>query len=91
MSYMDIAHFRTRYPHLVTDTIRSMPCDRASYIVTIDGKPYAGFVTREYAEMAVALWTGEIDGAGVAIPANARPHRGWPAVRGRPLEVIERR
>jgi hypothetical protein len=58
--------------------------------VTIDGKPYAGFVTRAYAEMAIRTWTGEIDGIGNPVQFSERGRRGWSAVRGRSLEIAER-
>jgi len=69
--------------------ICSIPCQRADYVVTIDGKPYAGFVSRAYAEMAVGLWSGEIDGHGFPIAPDERARRGWPAVRGHHLEIVQ--
>jgi hypothetical protein len=47
-------------------------------IVTIDGRPYAGFADRAMAEEAVKLWSGEVTGSS------------WPAVRGRTLPIVER-
>jgi hypothetical protein len=70
--------------------IRPIPCESAEYVVTVDGKPYAGFVNRAYAEMAVGLWSGELDSNGAPVPAHQRTRPGWPAARGRRLEIIER-
>jgi hypothetical protein len=64
--------------------------DGARFVVTIDGKPYAGFLDRSYAEQAVGLWLGEIDGAGLPVPAQDREKRAWPAIRGRNVQIIER-
>jgi hypothetical protein len=70
-------------------TIRPIPCTRARVVVTIDGRPYAGFADRASAEEAVKLWSGEVTGGGV--PISPRPGvSGWPAVRGRALGVVER-
>lgn len=77
-------------PRHVHEPIRPIPCETAAFVVTIDGKPYAGFVTRACAEMAVLLWTGEIDGIGNPIPPSERGRRGWLAVRGKSLEIVER-
>lgn len=70
--------------------IPPIACERADFVVTIDGKPYAGFVTRAYAEMAVALWSGEIDGMGNPVPVYERARHGWSPARGRRLEIVER-
>jgi len=67
-----------------------VPCENAAFVVTIDGRPYAGFVSRAYAEMAVALWSGEIDGKGDRIPFDQRSHCGWAAARGRHFEIVDR-
>jgi hypothetical protein len=67
-----------------------IPSDGARFIVTIDGKPYAGFVDRFYAEQAVKMWLGEIDGAGLPVPFPEREIRAWPAIRGRRVEIVER-
>ena len=65
------------------------PRARARVVVTIDGRPYAGFADRATAEEAVKLWSGEVTGGG--IPISSRPAAsGWPAVRGRTLGVVER-
>jgi hypothetical protein len=72
------------------DAITSIPCDDASYVVTIDGRPYVGFVDRVCAEMAVAIWTGAVDGNGLPVPLHERERHGWPAVRGKLLEIVER-
>lgn len=74
----------------IPNEICSVPCDGARFVVTIDGKPYAGFADREAAQNAMKLWAGEIDGAGNPIPPGDRARRGWKAVRGRRLEVLER-
>jgi hypothetical protein len=79
----------TRRPKDLLDTIRSISCESASFVVTIEGRPYAGFVNRAYAEMAVGLWSGEIDGNGLPVPPHERAGRGWPAARGRRLEILE--
>jgi hypothetical protein len=71
-------------------TICPVPSHDALFVVTIDGKAYAGFVDRRYAERAVEMWRGEIDGAGAPIPAWDRERRAWPAVRGRKLDIVER-
>ena len=70
--------------------IPSIACTGADFVVTIDGKPYAGFVSRAYAEMAVGLWSGEIDGMGNPVPLYERARHGWLPARGRRLEVVER-
>jgi hypothetical protein len=70
--------------------VRAIPCGDASFVVTIDGKPYAGFVSRASAEMAVAMWLGEVDANGEPLPPHEKGQRGWPAVRGRRLEIVER-
>jgi hypothetical protein len=70
--------------------IRSISYENAPFVVTIDGKPYAGFVTRAYAEMAILLWRGEVDGIGNPVPVAERGQRGWSAARGRALEIVER-
>ncbi len=70
--------------------VRAIPCESASFIVTIDGKPYAGFVSRACAEMAIATWLGEVDADGEPIPPDQRGRHGWRAVHGRRLEIVER-
>jgi hypothetical protein len=65
-----------------------IPTSGACAVVTIDGKPYAGFVSREYAEEAVRLWTGLTNGCGFPVPVNQRDRSGWIAVRGRILDII---
>jgi hypothetical protein len=77
-------------PNGLIQPIRPIPCTCAQFIVTIDGKPYAGFLTRAYAEMAVGLWSGEIDGGGLRIPLQLGGRHGWVAARGRRLEIVER-
>ena len=71
-------------------SIRSIPCDGARFVVTIGGKPYAGFYTRECAEEAIRMWSGEINGCGVYLNAADRVEAGWPAVRGLALAIFER-
>ena len=75
------------HPH--AQPIRSIPCSSASYIVTIDGKPYAGFVSRACAEMAVGIWSGTLDGNGFPVAPHERGEHGWAAVRGHRLEIVE--
>jgi hypothetical protein len=70
--------------------IQRIACANAEFVVTIDGKPYAGFISREYAEMTVALWSGELDGSGLPVPPHERAQHGWPAARGRRLEIVAR-
>ena len=70
--------------------VRAIPCASAAFVVTIDGKPYAGFVSRASAEMAVAMWLGEVDADGEPLPPHEQGRRGWPAARGRRLEIVER-
>jgi hypothetical protein len=70
--------------------MRAIPCGSANFIVTIDGKPYAGFISRACAEMAVGLWSGEVDGGGFPISPDERARHGWSAARGHLLEVVER-
>jgi hypothetical protein len=72
-------------------SIKAIPCSGAEFVVTVDGKPYAGFIDRAYAEMAVSLWSGELDGRGLPIPVEERTERGWPAARGRRLAIVEQR
>ncbi len=69
--------------------IRPIPFEGAAFVVTIDGRPYAGFINRSYAEMAVGLWSGEIDGFGEPVPPRDRARHGWAAVRGRRLEIVD--
>jgi hypothetical protein len=64
--------------------------DRARFIVTIDGKPYASFLDRSCAEQAAGMWLGEIDGNGLPVPAHEQHRHAWRAVQGRRVEVIER-
>ena len=68
-----------------------IPCERAEYVVTIDGKAYAGFVTRAYAEMAIQLWSGQVDGHGFPVAPGDRETHGWSAVRGRRFDIVEHR
>ena len=68
----------------------SIPSANAECVVMVDGKPYAGFVNRAYAEMAVRLWSGEVDGMGNIVPLHERARHEWHAVRGRRLEIVER-
>lgn len=70
--------------------IRPIPCERARFVVTIDGAPYAGFHNRFAAEEAVRLWAGEVTGGGLPISAVDRATCGWPAARGHILAVVER-
>jgi hypothetical protein len=69
--------------------IRPMP-DDARFVVTIDGKPYAGFRDRFCAEQAVGMWLGEIDGAGLPVPPKDREARAWRAILGKTLAIVER-
>jgi hypothetical protein len=64
--------------------------ERARFIVTIDGKPYASFVDRSCAEQAAGIWLGEIDGTGQPVPLHERHRHAWRAVQGRRVEVVER-
>jgi hypothetical protein len=82
-------HKMERSPNNTQD-IHAIPCNTASFVVTIDGKPYAGFVSRASAELAVAMWLGEVDAYGEPLPPHERGLRGWRAVRGRRLEIVER-
>jgi hypothetical protein len=70
--------------------VGSIPCEGAEVVVTIDGRPYAGFINRGCAEVAVALWSGETDGGGLPVPQDERTRHGWPAARGRLLEIVDR-
>ena len=70
--------------------IPQIACDGAAFVVTIDGKPYAGFVSRASAEMAVGMWSGALDGMGNPVPLYERARHGWAPARGRRLEVVER-
>ena len=69
--------------------IRPIPCARARVVVTIDGRPYAGFADRATAEEAVKLWSGEAIDEDIPI-APRREALGWAAVRGRSLGIVER-
>jgi hypothetical protein len=71
-------------------TIRPIPVGSAHVIVTIDGRPYAGFINRTHAETAVLLWMGEVNGCGHEVPAEQRAESGWLAVRGHTLGIVER-
>ncbi len=71
-------------------TIRPIPVGGARIVVTIDGRPYAGFLTRAYAEDAIRLWTGEVNGIGIPVPPEHRSACGWHAIQGHVLEVVER-
>jgi len=81
---------RVSPPQIRPTTIRSIPTGSARVIVTIDGKPYAGFLSREYAVDAIRLWNAEVNGSGFPVPLEKRDGCGWQAVRGRVLSVIER-
>ena len=70
--------------------IRAIPVGGARFVVTIDGRPYAGFVNRDCAEQAVRLWAGEVNGCGVPVPDAQRAQSGWLAARGHCLAVVER-
>jgi hypothetical protein len=67
-----------------------IPCHNAEVIVTVDGKPYAGFINRAYAEMAVGLWSGTLSASGLPIDVHEHTKPGWPAARGRCLAIVER-
>jgi hypothetical protein len=73
-----------------TSTIAPVASETAPFVVTIDGKPYAGFVDRFSAEQALQMWRGEIDAGGEPVPPAERERRAWPAVRGRELSIVER-
>jgi hypothetical protein len=73
-----------------THLIRPIPCGGAHFVVTVAGKPYAGFQTRACAEEAVRMWSGETNGCGVVLSLPDRTDAGWPAVRGLPLAILER-
>ena len=77
-------------PSLSANVICAIPAGSASVIVTVDGRPYAGFVNRACAEEALRMWTGEINGAGLPVPDEQRARAGWPAVRGHALGIVER-
>ena len=77
-------------PGLRAIVICAIPVGSAPIIVTIDGKPYAGFINRACAEDAVRMWAGEINGAGLPVPDYQREDAGWPAVRGHALGIVER-
>lgn len=69
--------------------IRPIPCAGARVVVTIDGRPYAGFSDRATAEEAVKLWSGEpIDEEAPFDPRRAA--LGWAALRGRTIDIVER-
>jgi hypothetical protein len=68
----------------------AIPVGSARVVVTIDGKPYAGFINRACAEEAVRMWTGEINGAGLPVPDQQRAGAGWLAVRGHAFSIVER-
>jgi hypothetical protein len=70
-------------------TIRPIPCKSARVVVTIEGKPYAGFYTRECAEEAVRMWSGQANGGGTPMTHEDRERAGWPAVRGLELAIVE--
>jgi hypothetical protein len=70
--------------------IRPIPCAAARVVVTIDGRPYAGFANRDAAEEAIKLWLGEVTGGGLPISSRGPAAPGWAAVRGRMLHIIER-
>src|SRR5689334_8697511 len=63
--------------------------EEAHFVVTIDGRPYAAFVDRSYAERAVKMWLGEIDGNGEPVPNHERKGPTWRALRGRKLDIVE--
>jgi hypothetical protein len=64
--------------------------ETAGFIVTIEGRPYASFAERQYAEQAVGMWLGVIDGAGEPIPYEQRQRRAWRGISGRKVEIVER-
>jgi hypothetical protein len=71
------------------NVVRPM-ADDGRFVVTIDGKPYANFRDRAYAEQAVGMWLGEIDGNGMPIPQTERAKHAWKAILGRRVEIVER-
>jgi hypothetical protein len=73
-----------------TNANRPIPCGDARFVVTIASRPDAGFYSRECAEMAVRMWTGEVNGAGFALNSDERAGAGWPAIRGLHIEIVER-
>jgi len=87
---MSSMHLTELHPTDLLNPIRPIPCESAEVVVTIDGKPYAGFINRAYAEMAVGLWSGELDSNGLPVAPHQRKTPGWPAAQGRRLEIIER-
>jgi len=70
--------------------IQPIPIGGARVFVTVDGQPYAGFLTRASAEDAIRLWMGEVNGIGIPVPPEQRSACGWHAARGHVLEVVER-
>jgi hypothetical protein len=70
--------------------IRPIPCAGARVVVTIDGRPYAGFANRAAAEEAIKLWSGEVTGGGLPISSRDHGTSGWAAVRGHTLAIVER-
>jgi hypothetical protein len=81
---------RVSPPQIRPTAIRPIPTGSARVIVTIDGRPYAGFLSRECAVDAIRLWNAEINGSGFPVPVEMRDRCGWQAVRGRVLGVLER-
>jgi hypothetical protein len=81
---------RLSLPELRRAVIQPIPIGSARVIVTVDGQPYAGFLTRATAEDAIRLWTGEVNGIGIPVPPEQRSACGWQAARGHVLEVVER-
>jgi hypothetical protein len=75
---------------LLEPAIRPIPSEGARFVVTIDGKPYAGFVNRLCAEQAVRMWLGEIDAGGMPVPPSAQERHAWRGVRGRKVKIVER-
>jgi hypothetical protein len=78
------------HPSDLLQAIRPIPCASAEVVVLIDGKAYAGFINRAYAEAAVGLWSGDLDANGLPVPSHERGRPGWPAIRGHAVEIVER-
>jgi hypothetical protein len=68
--------------------IRAIPFPQnARCCVTIDGKPYAGFVNKSSAQDAIDLWRGKVDGLGRRVTKFFGAH--WPAIEGRELAIVD--